>query len=494
MFLILLIFFIIDIIFLAVFHKNKYMYVLVQEIFGILFLAITCMFFVAKFSNYKFLLDIDYSIYLYIQRIQLHPLVVNDVYIFAHCIYLSASIIFLGVNTCMSKRKYILAFIPIIYLFTVNLSSFSWNVLMMLNGELSYFNKEFLAGLFHFLFNDCSHIIILVYAFTPLILSVRSYIRTENIIKKNYFFTYSICLFLNLLLYLSIFVYGTFGSFSPQNAEYTRIPTPFSLEDGVLFPIILLIVSIGSVAVILMYFRPFKPRILSNRSIKSDDFQKIQYKHYFSHLHMMKNTLLSVYKYIESAEQFIENDDAKLRLSLAKGAINEQFEFYETYIANANPKAITLEALKLNDLIEKSLSNISFDKNIVLHKNIYQNDITVLGDRKHLINVFDNLLQNALNSLRLSKKETKELSIDIVPDNDYVLIKITDNGVGIPKKNQKYIFNLFYTTNTNKLCGGIGLYYVKSVIKRHNGAVWFFSNSEKTQFVITFPVINAATL
>lgn len=494
MFLILLVFFVTDIVFWAVFHKNKYMYVLVQEIFGILFLAITCMFFVAKFSNYKFLLDIDYNIYLYIQRIQLHPLVVNDVYIFAHCVYLSASIIFLGANMYMNKKRYVLAFIPIIYLFVVNLSSFSWNILLLLNEELKSSNTELFINLFHFLFNDCSHIIILVYAFLPLILSIRSYIRTENVIKKTYFFTYSLCLFLNLLLYLSIFIYGTFSSFSPQNADYTRIPTPFALEDGVLFPIILLIVSIGTVTVILMYFRPFKPKMLSNSSIKSDDFQKIQYKHYFSHLHMMKNTLLSVYKYIESAEQFIENDDAELRLKLAKEAINEQFEFYETYIANVNPKTITFEALKLNDLIERALANISFDKNIILHKNIYQSDITLLGNRNHLINVFENLLQNALNSLRLSKKETKELFIDIVPDNDYVLIKFTDNGIGIPKKNQKYIFNLFYTTNTNKLCGGIGLYYVKNIVKRHNGGIWFYSNSEKTQFVITFPVINITTL
>lgn len=494
MFLILLVSFITGIVLLAVFHKNKYMYVLIQEIFGILLLTTTCMFFVAKFSNYKFFLEIDYDMYLYIQRMKLHPLVINNIYIFAHCIYLSSSIILLGVTTRMNKRKYILAMIPIVYLFVVNLSSFSWNIFILLNNNMNYSNKELFTELFHFLFNDCSHIIILVYAFLPLVLSIWSYAHTENIIKKSYFFTYSICLLLNLLLYLSIFVYGIFSSFSPQNADYTRIPSPFSIEDGILFPTILLIISIVSIAIILMYFKPFNLKALSSSSINSNDFQKIQYKHYFSHLHMMKNTLLNVYKYIESAEQFIEDDNAKLRLNFAKEAINEQFDFYSSYAATVNTKTITFEPLKLNDLIEMALRNISIDNDIVLHKNIYQCDITLLGSKNHLINVFENIIQNALNSLKLSKKETKELFIDIIPDRDYVLIKFTDNGIGIPKKNKKYIFNLFYTTNANKLCSGIGLYYVKDIVKRHKGEIWFYSNSEKTQFIITFPVINITML
>ena len=117
---------------------------------------------------------------------------------------------------------------------------------------------------------------------------------------------------------------------------------------------------------------------------------------------MTKNALLSVYKYIESAEQFIENKDALMRLEFAKKSIDEQFTLYQSLIANINPQAIRFELLNLNDLLETAIRNTAFDSDIILQKNIFEGNIYLIGDEKHLVNAFENIIQNSIHSLRIS--------------------------------------------------------------------------------------------
>lgn len=488
MFLALFAFLFVDIALLIIFRKSKNMYVITLQIFGIIFLAIMSMFYIAKFSNYTFMFRMDYNIYLYIQRMQVHPSLINNAYILAHCVYLSASVYFLKTNVNIDKKTFLLVTIPIICFFIINLSSFSWNIFMFIHT-----NNNMLSKFLPTLFQGLSHIIILIYAFIPIFFSVGIYFKTENMITKNYYCSYTICLFLNFLVYMSIFIYGAFGSFAPQNIDLSKIPDPFFIKTGILLPMIFMIILIGAITIILMYYRPFKLRTTSNVSIKSKDFQRIQYKHYFSQMHMTKNALLSVYKYIESAEQFITNKDALVRLEFAKKSIDEQFELYQSLVANINPQSIRFELLNLNDLIETAIRNAAPDNDIHLNKNIFEGNIFIIGDEKHLVNAFENIIQNSIHSLGISGKSEKTISVEMVPDGDFALIKFTDNGIGISKNNRKYIFNLFYTTGANKFCGGIGLFYTKDIIKRHNGDIWFHSNSERTQFVVALPISKIST-
>ena len=83
MFLALFAFLFVDIALLIIFRKSKNMYVITLQIFGIIFLAIMSMFYIAKFSNYTFMFHMDYNIYLYIQRMQVHPSLINNAYILA---------------------------------------------------------------------------------------------------------------------------------------------------------------------------------------------------------------------------------------------------------------------------------------------------------------------------------------------------------------------------------------------------------------------------
>jgi two-component system, OmpR family, phosphate regulon sensor histidine kinase PhoR len=114
----------------------------------------------------------------------------------------------------------------------------------------------------------------------------------------------------------------------------------------------------------------------------------------------------------------------------------------------------------------------------------------VLADALHLNDVFINLLSNSLKySLEkpIIRIETKNL-------DQKIEITVTDNGIGIPPREFKRIFEKYYRISTGDMHTtkgfGIGLYYVKTVIKAHQGTITVHSENQKgSTFLITLPVI-----
>ncbi len=106
-------------------------------------------------------------------------------------------------------------------------------------------------------------------------------------------------------------------------------------------------------------------------------------------------------------------------------------------------------------------------------------DLSVAGDRQHLVSVFRNILDNAL------KYTTGQphISIAAKPHEQGVLISIQDNGIGIPKEQRELIFEKFQRVHTGdeqlRKGFGLGLAYVKRMVELHKGYV--FVNSESHQ-------------
>lgn len=113
----------------------------------------------------------------------------------------------------------------------------------------------------------------------------------------------------------------------------------------------------------------------------------------------------------------------------------------------------------------------------------------VLGDRFHLTNVLFNLVDNAV------KYSPEHRSIDVTTEASgrWVLVRINDQGKGIPKEHQKKIFDKFYRVPTGDLYQtkgyGLGLFYVKQIVDKHEGHISLVSEPGKgTSFTLKFPV------
>jgi two-component system phosphate regulon sensor histidine kinase PhoR len=105
---------------------------------------------------------------------------------------------------------------------------------------------------------------------------------------------------------------------------------------------------------------------------------------------------------------------------------------------------------------------------------------------------FTTLLNNLLsNAVKYSDKEP-EIDIEGFTVNDSVYIKVSDNGIGINKIDQKHIFDKFYRAssgNIHKFKGlGLGLYYVKKIAEAHGGDVTVNSKpGTGSTFTVTLP-------
>jgi two-component system sensor histidine kinase SenX3 len=115
--------------------------------------------------------------------------------------------------------------------------------------------------------------------------------------------------------------------------------------------------------------------------------------------------------------------------------------------------------------------------------------VSVVGDRKHLIMAFHNLIENAIN---YSPDRTR-VSVNTTTTGNIVEVVVIDQGVGISEPDQARIFERFYRVDParSRETGGtgLGLSIVKHVIGNHGGdiSVWSSSGVGST-FTIRLPI------
>ena len=144
--------------------------------------------------------------------------------------------------------------------------------------------------------------------------------------------------------------------------------------------------------------------------------------------------------------------------------------------ATVEKDSLTLksELLNLHSLIERSLRNSKLqinNKKGVINLKLKAQNTLIEGDKIHLINVFSNLIDNALKY----SAEAPNIQINTEDVINGIVIKIKDNGIGIAKDFHLKIFDKLFripTGDRHDVKGfGLGLSYVKSIIEKHNGTI-----------------------
>ena len=139
-------------------------------------------------------------------------------------------------------------------------------------------------------------------------------------------------------------------------------------------------------------------------------------------------------------------------------------------------KNLEIEPL-LNDIIDCFKTGAG--NKIVINKKFRLEGVFAELDTVHFTALLNNLLSNA------EKYTDKEPVIEVegfINDSN-LIIKVSDNGIGISKNDQRHIFDKFYrasTGNIHKFKGlGLGLYYVKKITEAHGGTVKVNSKTGK---------------
>lgn len=152
------------------------------------------------------------------------------------------------------------------------------------------------------------------------------------------------------------------------------------------------------------------------------------------------------------------------------------------------------DRLSLHDLIENAITHVSLiveNRNGYIQTHFAALKCSILVNESHFVNVIINILDNAI---KYSKEEPK---IDIFTEdvNNFVVMKIRDQGNGMNKTVQKKIFDKFFREHTGDVHDvkghGLGLSYVKKIVEEHQGEITVESEKGKgSTFIIKLPLIS----
>jgi signal transduction histidine kinase len=133
---------------------------------------------------------------------------------------------------------------------------------------------------------------------------------------------------------------------------------------------------------------------------------------------------------------------------------------------------LKIEPLDLHSLVNdivKSFSHFDNALNVSIENEVPSGSI-ISADGYRLRVILNNLITNAIKYADLSK-EKPYVKINLAHENEYHLIKITDNGIGIKEEHRQKVFGMFYRASTKSNGSGLGLYIVKESVDKMKGQV-----------------------
>lgn len=137
------------------------------------------------------------------------------------------------------------------------------------------------------------------------------------------------------------------------------------------------------------------------------------------------------------------------------------------------------EEINLKDIIEDVKINLG--ELIKKTEATFEIDIkdcpTVKFSRKNLYSIFQNLISNAIKYK--SPDRAPEISIKAVLFEEYVLIKVRDNGLGISPTEKEKVFSMFKRLHGHVEGSGVGLYIVKKILDDAEGKIELESQPDK---------------
>jgi len=215
--------------------------------------------------------------------------------------------------------------------------------------------------------------------------------------------------------------------------------------------------------------------------------------------HELKTPIASIRLYLETL-QTRTVDEAKRRefyrimLEDSDRLLGTIEQVLRTGRIGATSRRLNLSRIDLGQLIEQCVERVSTLHHVPPESLQYRPGppVTVVGDADEVQAAVSNLIDNAVKFSGSSVNVTVETT---PVDGNYVALRVTDHGPGIPKTELKRIFKRFYrvpgSLATRVKGTGLGLYIVRSVAKRHGGRAWAESEGpgHGATFVLQLPIV-----
>jgi two-component system, NtrC family, sensor histidine kinase KinB len=217
-------------------------------------------------------------------------------------------------------------------------------------------------------------------------------------------------------------------------------------------------------------------------------------------VHDLRSPIGAVLAALDVVTESIESDGHKeiirSSVNIAQRSARRVLELVESMLEIARLQAgnfsLDLEPVALKPLISHTLLDFNIqasDYGITLHNNLPENLTAVFIDSGKIQRVFHNLIDNALKFTPERGRVCLEAS---EVDNQAILIRVVDNGPGIPEEYREKIFERFSQVpgkTARRRGSGLGLAYCRLAVEAHGGKIWVEPNHPHGSiFCFTLPL------
>jgi signal transduction histidine kinase len=162
-------------------------------------------------------------------------------------------------------------------------------------------------------------------------------------------------------------------------------------------------------------------------------------------------------------------------------------------LAEISVTDLLLKKENLNEMVNNIINKYEIilkTANIQIN-NKTNKDVYVKTDKKRFLQVLDQVISNAVNSMPKGGMLTIQSKTISKEKEEFFQVSIKDTGFGLTRTQTNKIFNEFYKTDESRHkldSTGLGLAICKKIIEKHNGRIWADSHGEGTGTTINFTI------
>jgi len=140
-------------------------------------------------------------------------------------------------------------------------------------------------------------------------------------------------------------------------------------------------------------------------------------------------------------------------------------------------------------LVNKAIDSVVIPERVRTEVIADAEKMNVVLDADQMMQVLINLIRNASDAI----PEKGKIEVILTTESNYMVIKVKDNGTGIPEENKSKLYEPFFTTKPIGVGNGLGLPIVYGIVKMHKGIIEVESNADAskgptgTVFIVKLP-------
>lgn len=470
-------------------YTNRYTFILAGLTLCLNLAIISSLIFVAKLGHYQYpdyaIFLPDYNGYLFLSRLKISYYTIIRLQNIGFAGFIACLPLFLTPAERSKKSLMLIGasfLLPVFYVIFYDPQT-RLQFMTMLYG-MSATGSEQVHRLL-ILVNKLNYVWIGAYMIMPLAQLLYLAFKNEYSAKKKQLLSLFFSLLCLNMLCLFIFIVGPFRQTYQTLSMDTLLCFPeSSFSYNYSYLSILALVLSNAMLILLFRFHGldsldfFRDFIISRLALKPN-------KQIRNILHTYKNEMLSINMLARQLAQHPEPERAEYLVKRLE-AISENA------LKSASNSLYTFKQVEtspiyadVTECIDHALSRTELDKNIQVVRD-YRPGIFAYCDRTCLENSLRNILDNAQDAIRLAERKRGEIRISVSREYEWISISVTDNGIGIPKKELRKVFRAFYSTKSSSSNWGVGLNYVFRSIKNMKGFVSIESDlGRSTTFRIT---------